>query len=151
MVRHKVTHCPRGHEYTPDNTYTAKSGYRTCKTCRRAWYEANRQRILDYNREHTKAHPESHRLSARRSRQTRKEAWNAMSAVQWAIKKGRLTKQPCQECGTQERIHFHHTNGYDKENQLVGIWLCEKHHLELHWQQRRVASGNNINKELQSE
>ena len=35
----KVTHCPRGHEYTPENTYVlpAKSGRtaRNCKTCMR--------------------------------------------------------------------------------------------------------------------
>lgn len=27
------THCPRGHEYTPDNTYRA-NGRRYCRTCR---------------------------------------------------------------------------------------------------------------------
>ena len=27
------THCPQGHEYTPDNTYTNKSGGRQCKRC----------------------------------------------------------------------------------------------------------------------
>ena len=29
-----VTHCPRGHEYTPDNTYT-HAGTRHCKECSR--------------------------------------------------------------------------------------------------------------------
>ncbi len=29
------THCPAGHEYTEDNTYTYRSG-RQCKACRRA-------------------------------------------------------------------------------------------------------------------
>ena len=28
------THCPAGHEYTPENTYVCKRGKRTCKTCR---------------------------------------------------------------------------------------------------------------------
>lgn len=27
------THCPKGHEYTPENTYTSKRGCRQCKTC----------------------------------------------------------------------------------------------------------------------
>jgi hypothetical protein len=27
-----VTHCPQGHEYTPENTYTYP-GYRRCKAC----------------------------------------------------------------------------------------------------------------------
>lgn len=30
------THCPQKHEYTPENTYTDKNGYRHCKTCRRS-------------------------------------------------------------------------------------------------------------------
>lgn len=32
------THCPRGHEYTPDNTYRyAVSGKRACRTCFRVF------------------------------------------------------------------------------------------------------------------
>jgi hypothetical protein len=27
------THCPHGHEYTPENTYTAKGGARKCRAC----------------------------------------------------------------------------------------------------------------------
>jgi len=29
------TRCPQGHDYSADNTYVDKSGYRHCKTCRR--------------------------------------------------------------------------------------------------------------------
>lgn len=40
------THCPNGHEMTPENTYTKpKSGKAECRACRRAdrnaWYHAN--------------------------------------------------------------------------------------------------------------
>ncbi len=31
----KVTHCPRGHEYTPENTRETAKGYRNCRTCER--------------------------------------------------------------------------------------------------------------------
>jgi hypothetical protein len=32
----KVTHCPRQHAYTPENTYITPSGARECRTCVRA-------------------------------------------------------------------------------------------------------------------
>lgn len=32
----RKTHCPRGHEYTPENTYIQPQGWRCCKTCQRA-------------------------------------------------------------------------------------------------------------------
>ena len=35
-ARHaSATHCPQGHEYTPENTYSSKRGERDCRDCRR--------------------------------------------------------------------------------------------------------------------
>jgi hypothetical protein len=34
-VQRGKTHCPHGHAYTSDNTYTDKKGSRHCRTCRR--------------------------------------------------------------------------------------------------------------------
>lgn len=31
------THCPKGHEFTPENTYRAKKGSRICRACNLAW------------------------------------------------------------------------------------------------------------------
>lgn len=31
----RITHCPRGHAYTEDNTYRYPNGARACRTCRR--------------------------------------------------------------------------------------------------------------------
>jgi hypothetical protein len=40
------THCPHGHEYTPDNTWTSKMNERNCITCKREnarrYYERKR-------------------------------------------------------------------------------------------------------------
>lgn len=30
------THCAKGHEFTPENTYIKSSGHRQCRTCRAA-------------------------------------------------------------------------------------------------------------------
>lgn len=31
-----ITQCPQGHDYSPENTYVTRDGWRQCKTCRRA-------------------------------------------------------------------------------------------------------------------
>jgi len=41
--RDEWTHCAKGHEYTPENTYLVKSG-RICKTCRKATKAAAKAR-----------------------------------------------------------------------------------------------------------
>ena len=34
-VNARKTHCKRGHEFTPENTYTTPTGWRKCRTCTR--------------------------------------------------------------------------------------------------------------------
>lgn len=34
--KHAVTHCPQGHEYTPENTYKNPKGHRFCRECARS-------------------------------------------------------------------------------------------------------------------
>lgn len=46
-----------------------------------------------------------------------------------AKKKGLLTPQPCEVCGTQRNVHAHHEDyGYP----LVVNWLCSSHHQKRH-------------------
>lgn len=40
------THCLRGHEYTPENTYRKRSGWRECRACARALAKARYQRAV---------------------------------------------------------------------------------------------------------
>ena len=54
-ARRATTHCPRGHEYSPENTLTSRDGRRSCKECtyekNRAYYWKNRERRSEYNRQ----------------------------------------------------------------------------------------------------
>ena len=45
-----------------------------------------------------------------------------------AVQQGIISKKPCQKCG-DENSHAHH-NDYHKPFDV--IWLCKKHHHQLH-------------------
>ena len=42
LSRARRTHCPQGHEYTPENTSVSKRNQRSCRECIRAWHRANK-------------------------------------------------------------------------------------------------------------
>jgi hypothetical protein len=84
------------------------------------------------------------RLIARRSR----EKYNlnypnrirANSAVNTAIRSGRLRKQPCEICGAR-KVEAHHA---DYSRPLDVRWLCRLHHSQVHValrEMKRKASG----------
>lgn len=45
LVRSRRTHCPQGHEYTPENTVLSKRNQRSCRECVRIFRHANRARL----------------------------------------------------------------------------------------------------------
>lgn len=53
----------------------------------------------------------------------------------YAIKAGKIIKESCSICGSIYRIHGHHED-YCKP--LDVIWLCPKHHSELHKKLREI-------------
>jgi hypothetical protein len=55
-------------------------------------------------------------------------ARRAHALVAPAIKRGKITRQPCEECG-DDYAEAHHSN-YDLP--LDVSWLCHKHHQQLH-------------------
>lgn len=40
-----ITHCPRGHEYTPENTLIQRTGWRKCRACGREFTRRYRERM----------------------------------------------------------------------------------------------------------
>ena len=116
-----------------------KSGYRSrCKRCTSLYYQdyyaKNSERIDAKNEADRRENWEKVKLQtyARRDPQKHK----ARQSVNNALRSGKLHRQPCGDCGNRT-TEFHHTNGYDKADWFVGIWLCRTHHAELHKLERR--------------
>lgn len=50
----RKTHCPKGHEYTAENTYMYPQGRRACQTCRQDYRDRNLERRREWNREYSR-------------------------------------------------------------------------------------------------
>ena len=104
-----------------------------CKDCtksdvKRRYYDKHEE-VAKYERERfrspsRKANVLKYQATAR-ARNPEKTV--ARQAVSSAIRCGRLTRQPCQRCGTTEKVQAHH---HDYSKPLVVEWLCFKHHRE---------------------
>jgi hypothetical protein len=68
-----------------------------------------------------------------RYRRRQAERWPerdyARRTVNYEIRMGRLVRQPCEKCGTADRVHAHHD---DYSKPLSVRWLCRTHHDEHH-------------------
>jgi hypothetical protein len=54
----------------------------------------------------------------------------AKNAVRYAIKAGKLIKEPCWICGDLNTVAHHPS--YAEDMRLVVSWLCVNHHNEIH-------------------
>lgn len=54
----------------------------------------------------------------------------AMAAVKWALKTGKLTREPCLFCGVDQVEAHHHS--YAPADRLSVTWLCRRHHRRVH-------------------
>jgi DNA-binding PadR family transcriptional regulator len=118
-----------------------------CKTCTKRDVRENRARKIEYYREFDRARANlPHRVEARAAYAQTPEgkealrrgsaAWRkrnpikkaASTAVNNAVRDGRLTRQPCEICG-KDKAHAHHD---DYSKPLDVRWLCTKHHAEWH-------------------
>lgn len=118
--------------------YNATRGYDyQCKPCRNATVYKYRQkpRVKASKRLQDKryaATPSGKRVrievTKRYQKKFRQKA-TAHAYVYRALKEGRLIKQPCKVCGSKKQIEAHHP---DYSKPLKVIWLCNKHHREIH-------------------
>lgn len=60
-------------------------------------------------------------------RRYRRSQTAAIQAVGAAVADGRLSRQPCEVCGST-KVEAHHHLGYEPEHRLDVRWLCHSHH-----------------------
>ena len=108
----------------------SKDGHRfDCKPCHRDEAKRSRRNHVEKWREYDRergAHQTPEYQHEYRKRFPEKE--KAKTAVNNAVRDGRLIKQPCEVCGA-EYVHGHH-NDYQKP--LDVKWLCPIHHKQAH-------------------
>lgn len=106
------------------------------------WYEENRERRLAAIREYRRSDKGKTvvRETYQRMRARHPEKLAARQAVLIALRKGDLTKQPCQQCGAA-KTQAHHD---DYSKPLDVRWLCQPCHVAHHKKEkaRRAAEGN---------
>lgn len=96
----------------------------------RGWYQKNRERVLKQQRER--------RTTSSTTRDYDRIRWHtdavyrkkkmARIMVKQAIKRGKMTRQPCSVCGA-EFAEAHHE---DYTQPLEVVWLCPTHHRARH-------------------
>jgi hypothetical protein len=104
-----------------------------CKPCVRARVGEHREenigRVREYDRERSKTKERRAHITrnTRKWRTNNPEKYRAQTALNNAIRDGKIKRQPCKVCG--EKAHAHHD---DYSKPLEVIWLCAVHHAQAH-------------------
>jgi hypothetical protein len=76
-------------------------------------------------------------------RQVARERKAARHAVDYALTAGRLKRELCVKCGDKAQAHHE-----DYSRPLDVVWLCARHHRELHRNQRDVLAHPDRNRAI---
>lgn len=69
------------------------------------------------------------RAGRERYRKNHPEKIAAHRVVEGKLRRGKLTRKPCEVCGSEDRLNAHHD---DYSKPLDIRWLCRLHHVQLH-------------------
>ena len=70
-----------------------------------------------------KVHPQQNAKLAMEYRKRHPEKITAQNRLNYAVRMGRIQRQPCEVCGTVEKVHAHHVS-YKPEHWFDVRWLC---------------------------
>jgi hypothetical protein len=123
---------PLSDYYEQSNAADGRAG--VCRTCHKARMKFRRLtnpyvQAYDRLRYQTPERRAQGAANAKRWRATHPEAYRAQTAVNNAVRDGRLQKGICAICNAIENVHGHHK---DYGKQLDVVWLCAKCHLRIH-------------------
>ena len=122
----------------PESEFYAHKGmkdglFSKCKTCVREYQNSlDLRRSPEYQREWRRKHREKHNEYHRKWREKNREKVRAHSRFKYAVKTGKVNREPCEVCG-DENSHGHHE---DYSKPLEVRWLCLKHHFGEHKKSR---------------
>lgn len=106
----------------------------------RAWKEQNPERVSEYSKEYKQRSDVRQKIAeqCRVDRQTPglREKIRARETARDAIKRGKMTRRPCVECGAPE-TEAHHE---DYSRPLDVTFLCRACHLALHQSARQDSN-----------
>lgn len=120
--------CAMCHRERPIDCFAAltfKSIAARCSYCRDCELVRSRLNAIRIYRAPRKSSTERRREQRRRHR----EKFRARRRTAYALERGYLIRQPCQECGTTPADAHHH----DYSRPLDVHWLCRFHHDIKHW------------------
>lgn len=98
------------------------------KEYRAKHYEKIRERMRPYLKEYREKHQEEHRLSSIEQSRKHPDEVKARSAVNHAIRDGKLKRKACEVCGEKDAQAHHDDYNYPFKVR----WLCVSCHNEWH-------------------
>lgn len=141
-MEHKCRFCGETKDVKDFNRKLADGPYepwnlRRCKACAHADYQKQRSKphVLKKRQQKSsdwkKENPERHAKTAREYRKRNPEKIRAQNRLNYAVRKGRIKRLPCEVCGETENIHAHHVS-YEEKDWYNVRWLCYVCHKLTH-------------------
>jgi hypothetical protein len=118
-----------------------------CKICHNRRKSIKRANDLEYKERKNKLGKETYKRNKTKilakclDRKTlKKQERSAQSKTEYLIKMGKIKKESCIVCNSVIDIQAHHE---DYNNPLDIMWLCRRHHAQLHVSKKENYKGYN--------
>lgn len=99
-----------------------------CKACTRYDVRENRKKRVEYYAEYDRKRSKEPARRAKNMASLPPEKRKAYYAVHNATARGKIKKMPCEVCGEVKSEAHHH----DYSKPLDVMWVCRKHHADIH-------------------